>query len=479
MQKFLRQAAFVQFLNILVKPAWILIIDRSVQNLLPPADYVSYYTWLSFSILFVILLDLGIHTYNNTKIASNRDFLISGTPALGRLKAFLAILYIAVLFASAWVLKIDKSEVILLSGIAAYQVLQSLGLFFRSSITALGKYKTEGWLSVSERLFSLLACALFLWIPALNEHFNILTFILIQVAGVLFTAIASWLMLWPNWKHREATNNINFSWLKETWPYALLVALMGIYTRSDAVMLRYLSVNGLLETEAYAMSYRLLDAGTMLLAVFSGLLLPELASRLKNATEVARLTSVSASGLLILLIPISWTSFLYSEQIIHLLYPAKNNVQAFDVFFMLMAVLPFIGLIYVYGTLLTAHGSLKFLNFLAVGTVVLNIAGNFILIPELGSLGAAMATLFSQSIFALGCFYKSGKLFSIQIIPGEILKFISWLIIASVSSYGVFLAHFSWILSIVIILAVFYICAWLLNISSLRTRILHSVFPNR
>jgi Na+-driven multidrug efflux pump len=63
--------------------------------------------------------------------------------------------------------------------------------------------------------------------------------------------------------------------------------------------------------------------------------------------------------------------------------------------------------IHVFGTFVTALGQMKWLAFMAIGCMVLNIVINFVLIPQLGALGAAWGCLATQCVFALGCILKS------------------------------------------------------------------------
>jgi len=61
----------------------------------------------------------------------------------------------------------------------------------------------------------------------------------------------------------------------------------------------------------------------------------------------------------------------------------------------------FVSTSYIYGTLLTANNNLRHLNILATSIVVINISLNLILIPRYQAYGAAIASLFSQGIFAI------------------------------------------------------------------------------
>src|ERR1039458_8341766 len=72
---FVKNILFVVAVNILVKPIWVLFIDRIVQNRLPAASYGTYTALLSLSIIFQTVLDFGISSYNSRTIAQNPDKL--------------------------------------------------------------------------------------------------------------------------------------------------------------------------------------------------------------------------------------------------------------------------------------------------------------------------------------------------------------------------------------------------------------------
>lgn len=465
LSKFFKDALFVQLLNVLIKPIWILVVDRAVQNLLPPEQYVAYYSWLSFTILFVILLDVGINTYNNTRVASDHNLLKVQFGSFTRAKSILAILYGILVAGVAMIIGIPSAEVIILTLLVVYQILVSYGLFFRSNITALGFFRTEGWLSVSDRAFSIVICAMFLWTPALRAHFNITIFIIIQLIGAFITLILSGNILRPFLKNDAlSSKKVKLSKvIQETWPYALLVALMGIYSRTDAVMLRYLAADGTSETEAYAMGYRLLDAGSMLLAVFSGMLLPAFVKILKQPSALRDLSHKAFGYIYLLVFPAVLICVFYPAAIIDFLYPDKLNYASYDVFSGLMAVLPAAALIYVFGTLLTATGDLRYLNSLAFITVIINVLGNILLIPVYGSGGAAIATLLSQGLFALGCLVRCYRKFNWQWHFRNYRRYVLWTILMLALFLPLTLANFSWEISALAAYGAALLLAWMLG----------------
>jgi len=73
--KFVKNLTLLLVLNLLVKPFWILGIDRSVQNTVGAEEYGFYFAVFNFSFLFNILLDFGITNFNNRNIAQNNQLL--------------------------------------------------------------------------------------------------------------------------------------------------------------------------------------------------------------------------------------------------------------------------------------------------------------------------------------------------------------------------------------------------------------------
>lgn len=89
----------------------------------------------------------------------------------------------------------------------------------------------------------------------------------------------------------------------------------------------------------------------------------------------------------------------YRRPIMDLLY-SSHAAESAPIFALLISGFVAISMVYIYGTLLTANGSLRQLNIVAFCGIVFNIAMNFVLIPRYGALGAAIVSLATQSLTA-------------------------------------------------------------------------------
>jgi Na+-driven multidrug efflux pump len=109
---------------------------------------------------------------------------------------------------------------------------------------------------------------------------------------------------------------------------------------------------------------------------------------------------------------------------------------------------------YVYGTLLTAHGSLKPLIIFAIGSVVLNVILNLFLIPQFKALGSAIASMITQLLMAGLQIIYAQKLFQFRINVGLILKFLSLIVIGMVLALVLKKTGLAWAISFVAIIFV-------------------------
>ena len=103
-KKLFRNLFLLVFVNLLVKPLWIFGIDLQVQNTVGAENYGFYFVVFNFSFLFHIILDFGLHQFNNKEVAKNPSLLPSLFGKLFALKGMMAILYFAFTFCLALVL---------------------------------------------------------------------------------------------------------------------------------------------------------------------------------------------------------------------------------------------------------------------------------------------------------------------------------------------------------------------------------------
>jgi O-antigen/teichoic acid export membrane protein len=190
---------------------------------------------------------------------------------------------------------------------------------------------------------------------------------------------------------------------------------MSIYTRIDQVLLEYiLRPNGKEQVGIYVHSFRIFDAAFQFAGLFAVLLLPMFSRMIKQKEPISQLTQLSFLLLIIPSLVLAFASMFYSEDIMGLLYP--DNVGEAEKFFgiIMFAFASMTGTI-IFGTLLTANGSIKVLNWISGIGVVINLSLNLILIPSLMAYGSAIACLVTQAVMAIVHLIVAKQIFKFKI----------------------------------------------------------------
>jgi len=431
-QKFVSNISLLLLLNMLIKPYWVLGIDRQVQNIVGANEYGIYFALFNFSLLFSILLDFGLTNYNQRTIAQNKHLLKEYFGGLLGLKLLLSLVYIVVLVLSAFVMGYNEYRFKVLLLLAFNQFLLSFIMFIRSNISALQLFKTDSLLSVCDKSLMIIFCSILIFTNIME--LTIFSFILCQTLAYIITLlIGLFLMLgqagvvMPSFKSTFLIKSI-----RETFPYALLILTMTFYYRIDGVMLDKLLPNGAEAAGIYAQSYRLLDAGSMFGLLFAGLLLPMFAYQLKQNESIKELLHVSFSMLMLPVFALCFFVIAFAPEICDMLYKEQPEETAATLKILMVSFL-FISASYIYGTLLTANANMKELNILALVGMFLNAVLNFILIPHYGGIGAAWASMVTLFLITAAQLILSKWIFKIIINWQYVARFVVYVLLLAIT----------------------------------------------
>lgn len=421
---FVKNLIFIQVLNLIIKPVWLLLIDRMAQNILGVA-YDEHYLVLNLTLLLNIFLDLGIQNFNNTSIAADNDFFKRNFKGILILKSILASFYIFLVAGIGLNSGMPSTLLFILIG---NQVLTTFLLYLRTNINGLHDYTTDSLLSVSDKFFAILICILFY----ITGNISIIHFVAAQgIASCISFSIAllinikHWKLLPPS--PSDIGKDSLKTLIRMSLPYALLFTLMNFYTRIDVTMMKWLLPDAVFHAGIYAHSFRLLDAAAMFAMLFAGLLLPMFAKMIREKNDLRPLANLASVILLIISITVALAAHLYSEDIMKSLYVFENEEEILisaSVFRNIMLTFIPMSLTFVFSTLLTAKKDIWYMNIFALTAFVCNCTINLFLIPEYKSFGASIGSLITQSVFALLCIKRCFTLFNFKLPFGLILRFI-------------------------------------------------------
>jgi O-antigen/teichoic acid export membrane protein len=430
-QKFSLNLIFLLALNLLVKPFYLFGVEVGVQNAVGANEYGLYYAMFNFTFLFNVLLDLGVNNFQKVTVAQDERQGLGNMSVLFPMKVLLSVFYMLVTVATAWALGFEGRYWFFIGWLMLNHILSVFLLMLRANLSGMHMFVRDSLLSVTDRLILIVGVSYALWFR--SEPFSIETFVLFQTAAYACAVVAA-LFLSPKGKRWFG---FNYSWsdmldmAKKTWPFALLILLMTAYNRLDGVMLERLATEGELEAGIYAQAFRILDAGNSFAFLYAGILLPLFARMLHSkeqsglaindlVNQAARML-IGPAGVVCIL------AFFYGEWVMSALY-VEHAAASAKCLKWLMGSFVFVATGYVFGTLITAGANLKWLNRLALLTVLLNGIGNIILIPTHGAQGVAFTSFVSLGFMALGQVFFARRHFSVGIRPWLVKCTMLWLI---------------------------------------------------
>ena len=398
---FLTNLALVLVLNLLVKPFYILGIDAGVQQAVGAEVYGGYAALLSLSFLLNIVLDLGLTNYNTRHIAQHTPLMGKYLGGIAAMRGGLMLAYAALTIAIGIVLGFSGADLGMLGWLVLNQALVASTLYLRSNIAGAQRYKQDSLLSVLDRVLLIGMVGWLLWGRGAGEPFNIMWFVHAQtVAYALTLVVALILVLGLSGRVRVAWKPA-FSWvvMKRSFPFALLILLMTFYYRIDTLMIERMLPDGARQAGIYYQGFRFFEALNMLGFLVAGLLLPMFSRMLKQKQDVSALSGLSFRLVLAGALAVAVFGSAHATDVLGLLY-TEHVDQAAPVFALLMWCFVAVCITYVFGTLLTAGGDLRALNWMAAGGAVLSIVLNLIFIPRWKVEGAAWAGLITQVLTA-------------------------------------------------------------------------------
>ena len=455
---FIKNILFVIAVNVLVKPIWVFFIDRTVQNTVATGSYGTYAALLNLSIIFQTVLDFGISSYNSRTVAQNPDKLPGLFPAMLSARLLLMIIYMILAYIWGYIFGYRSWELSLLIGVLLIQSLNALVSFIRSNVAALHKFKTDGILSVTDRLLMILICGFLLLYPPTAHVFKIQWFVIAQIICYFITAVAGYIIL-----RRIGKVKLRFSFhgptifriIKQSFPYALLIFQMSVYNRADVIIIERICTDGKVQSGIWVAAFRLLDQANMFGLMFATVLLPLFGRMLSEKQNVQHMVRLCVNMLLPMSFMVAIAGIFFSGDIMHLLYH-KNIVYSTMsleyeiVFSILMASFPAWCLMYVYSTLLTANGSLKILNIIAFAGIVINLSLNFYLIPVYKAEGGAVTSLITQTAMSLAFIFFASRIIKLPMNIKWILSHIGYLLLILICAriIATFTCNISWIMQL-------------------------------
>lgn len=185
--------------------------------------------------------------------------------------------------------------------------------------------------------------------------------------------------------------------------FTILMAANIIYNKIDIVMLE--KIMGSTEVGFYSGATRFIYPFMFISGAFMTAIFPSLAKHSYNKKEFQKIQYLATYYLGGIGIFLSTALFFSADYIFPFFFDHKYDASV-PIFKVLVW---YLAIVFIYGSIsnnLVAKGKIKFLVYLNLIMIILNVVLNFVLIPQFGAKGAAIATIVCELvILILGVFY--------------------------------------------------------------------------
>lgn len=364
-------------------------------RILGPEQYGIFASAGALAIILAFFIQFGFPALLGREVAANPLEGSKSTIKFLLLEGLNSLLVLLLLLPLVQALGFNGSGITICYLVVLAEVCRSAKQTLRSVFRGLGQFRTETISLTIERFLVVLLAGVVLFLSE-DLVWVLATLVLVRMLDILG-------LLYYLDKKTQIWSPISFESLWQTlrmaYPFAISAVLWILYYQIDILMLKGLAATE--EAGFYSAAYRLIEIFSSLPRVIFLVTFTRFARC--QATEPKRLPEeIHKSAYLLLagVLPVLVAAGLFQTPLIETIYgqafsPAINS---------LTILLPSLG-IKMFGTLVEyffqATGREKYLPPLLLTTVIINITSNALLIPEMGAVGAAVATLLSEIVLAI------------------------------------------------------------------------------
>jgi O-antigen/teichoic acid export membrane protein len=392
----------VVLLNILIKPVW-LFLENDVQDKIGHKDFGLYTALFSLGYIFASLTDIGLNQYITKKLAADPSKLKEVFSNVFALKLLMLVFYPLFMAVVGYSLGYSTNEIYLLAVLSFAQALVQLLFFFRANFQANQFFMVDSTASVMDKFVLILMI-----VVMLSYNITLDTFIYARLASLIVTVLVFYVItiklfdfIAPKFEPEKLKTLIRLS-----IPFALITILYSINEKIDSVMIERLSDAAREDDPGlYAAAYRWLDACMMYIWTIQPIFFAKFAFHIHEPKEKQRLLNF---GQIVSSVPMAYVSafVLFYGQLLFF-QQKQSSPEAIATMTMTLQVLftsAFLqGLFSTYSSLLTSTGYEKQVSVMILGSIIINIIGNFIFIPIYGPVASAWITVCS-TLFMAGCY---------------------------------------------------------------------------
>lgn len=378
---------------------------------LGPFGSGQYQFVLSYVLIFSTVVDFGVQQFITKRMSEEPPQIKNYFQNFLVFEAVLAALLYVILMAIAFLRHFDPLVIKAVSITGLGMVVNAMTYPFLAVMTARQDLKKVALINFINSCVNITVIFLAVWLKkyivflaSIQLIFGIIDLILYRI--FIAKHIAPPLFMSPRGEGKERgifDLSVFKNILQSAWPFALLVGFSAIYNRIDVVIIT--KMLNYTQTGLYTAAYKFFDILNFFPSAVSHVLFPVLAALMaKSLIGDVKLTLEKYLRLMTAVaLPLAVGGMILSQELI-LFIAGREFVAAASVLSILIWAVAIL-FIYIPVNALVISQLTKQAAMITGTNVVVNIAGNILLIPILGIKAAAIMTVVSESLQGIFYFY--------------------------------------------------------------------------
>ena len=355
------------------------------------SDYGILGTATSFSVIVIVVADLGVTTYITRSISVDYNVEAEYLGNALSLKLILSVLYLAVVIFISYLLGWDNFTILITFLFAIESLIKS---FYNLLFASFQAHEQMKYQAITNTLLNVLTLVFIVMICFTD--FGLLGITFAYIAANLIGLIYCIAALTKHIIVPKLLFDLKFfkKLIIAGIPFALTTLFYTLYYSIDMVMITQFSTT--YATGLYNSSYKLINVLTLFYTIYTSVIFPVMSKLFKQDGNLLQFSFVkSIKYLSMVTIPIAIATFFYGGDVISLCY-GNQYAEAGEVLKILIWTVCFLFINRACSMILNASHRETAVTKIYCLAALFNVALNFILIPHFSVYGASVATVISE-----------------------------------------------------------------------------------
>lgn len=360
----------------------------------------QYFFAIAFTSIFTVVADFGLSPVLTRELAKNQPEPSGAINTVFTTKLVFSVLTYLLLVAAIWLLGYAAPLRMLVYICGFTMFFDNVQTVFYSIFRSHGNLRYESRMIVMSQFITMLIGSVALFVRA-----PLVFLIWAYTIPSALLSLYGFYAVYKKYGHRirlRINARLLGQWLAWSWPFAMAAILSRLYAYTDSIIIsKFLPAEHL---GWWSVPYKITFAFQFIAVAVSTSLYPAVSAAVGDSERIKKNFIEAWQYLFVVSLPLAFGLAAVAKPVITRLYGLSYQPSVIVLQILLMSLI-FGFLSFITGAVLNATNRQRWQTILMGAALVVNCAGNLLLLPRLGLTGAAVAALIGNVILAVGGYF--------------------------------------------------------------------------